>query len=106
MAVGLTGEVTIFPDAAEKVSDTPEARAYLEQVAKAVGEEAQATAPVRTGAYRDSIGSGPLDGTRPGAQVWAGTDYWYELEYGSIHNRPFRTLTNALASASKSAEAP
>jgi HK97 gp10 family phage protein len=94
--VALASRIEIFPDAGDKVANTPEAREYLARVADDGAKYAQTIAPVRTGAYRDSIKSASDNGARPGATVSVGTAYWTYLEYGTIHNRPFRVLTNTL----------
>lgn len=58
--------------------NAPGVRAELERQAQAVAAAARAAAPVRTGAYRDSIrvevGVSPVDG-RARAVVRAGVDY-------------------------------
>jgi HK97 gp10 family phage protein len=90
------GYVEIYPDAAEKVTNTPEARSYLLRVADAALGHAQADAPVLTGAYRASFEAGLMEGDKPEAYLAVGTDYWSYLEFGTIHNRPYRTLTNAM----------
>jgi hypothetical protein len=88
--------VEIFPDAAEKVTNTAEARSFLAEVARQGADYAISIAPVFTGAYADSISSDVEMSEKPEAIVSAGTDHWRYLEFGSIHNRPFRVLTNAL----------
>jgi hypothetical protein len=93
----LTGTyVEIYDDAAEKSTNTAEARAYLGRLADDGATYARSIAPVLTGAYRDTIDSSVEHADTPEATVSAGTAYWRYLEYGSIHNRPFRVLTNAL----------
>jgi HK97 gp10 family phage protein len=104
MALQVEGKVVIYPDAADKVTNTPEARTFLEQVAASGAEHARENAPVRTGAYQDSITSEIQPGERPAAMIEAGTDYWQWLEFGTIHNRPYRVLTNALAYATDKVE--
>jgi hypothetical protein len=93
----LTKEVEIYPDAGEKVIQTPECISYLERVAKAAESNAVSIAPVLTGAYRDSIRSGVLSGqAAPASYLSADVDYWFYLEYGTINNDPFRTLTQSV----------
>jgi hypothetical protein len=94
--MAVVSEVVIFPDAAEEVTDTAECRSFLGRVALEAKGVAQGSAPVLTGAYRDSIDGGLVSATRPESQLWANISYWHYLEYGTINNRPFRTLTNAL----------
>ena len=90
-------KVKIYPDAAEKVTNNGDCRTFLTQVAKSAEEQAVDEAPVDTGAYRDSIRSGlNEDGIEPTAFLSADVDYWAYLEYGTINNEPFRTLTTAI----------
>lgn len=107
VTAGAVTEIEIFDDAAVKVVDTPECREFIERVAKAAEENAVGAAPVRTGAYQASIGSGLLEGqSGPAAELYSdgSVDYWEFLEFGSIHNIAFRTLTNAVAQAVGSIE--
>ena len=105
--MSIFGDVEIFDDAATKITDNAECRSYLERLAATGAENARSNAPVLTGAYRDSIGSELFqEAGEPEARITAGTDYWRWLEYGTIHNEPFRTLTNALASISGGVMAP
>jgi hypothetical protein len=98
--------VEIYDDAALKSTNTSEAREYLGRLAEEGARHAQENAPVATGyvsphheppgSYRDSISSEITPGPVPEARVEAGTSYWRWVEYGTIHNRPYRTLSNAL----------
>jgi len=101
-----TGYVEIYDDAAEKSTNTAEAREYLGRLAEAGARYAEQLAPVAQGyvspsheppgSYRDSISSEVVPGDMPEARVEAGTSYWRWVEYGTIHNRPFRVLSQAL----------
>jgi HK97 gp10 family phage protein len=106
MAALTQTHVVIFDDAAVKSTDTAEAREYLGRLAEEGARHAQENAPVATGyvspsheppgSYRDSISSEITSGAHPQARVEAGTSYWRWVEFGSIHNRPFRILSEAL----------
>jgi hypothetical protein len=100
----MASEFEIYDDAAEKVTNTPECRSWLERIAGDGASYAQGIAPVRTGAYADSITSGVMQGEAPEAYVAAGTDYWKWLEYGTIHNMPYRTLTQTMEYMCNSSE--
>jgi HK97 gp10 family phage protein len=101
---GTGSYVEIFPEAAKDVIDTPEMRQYLGDVAGAGAKFAASIAPVLTedrkdrvaGAYRDSIDSTVVGGDVPQAVVEAGTEYWRYVEFGTVHNRPWRVLSQAL----------
>jgi hypothetical protein len=98
--------VEIYDDAAVKTTNTAEAREYLGRLADAGARHAEQLAPVAMGyvspsheppgSYRDSISSEITTGPLPEARVEAGTSYWRWVEYGTIHNRPFRVLSETL----------
>jgi hypothetical protein len=88
-----TTEVVIYPDAAARTVNNSDAREYLGRVADEGSKFAESIAPVRTGTYRDSFSSDIVDDVRPQAQVSNDDPIWHYLEYGTIHNRPFRVLS-------------
>ncbi len=67
-----------------------------EEKAQKVADYAQQTAPVLTGAYRDSIHA---VNEGEGARVVADIDYAIYLEVGTSDTPAFHTLGNALAAA-------
>lgn len=86
----------IFPDAAEKVTDTAECRSFLGRVGQSTVQAARGIAPVRTGAYRDTIYGEVVEGGEPEAHVGSPMYYWHFIEFGSINNVAQRTLSKAL----------
>jgi HK97 gp10 family phage protein len=71
--------------------------AHLDDAARAGLAKARASAPVVTGQYRDSLKvlearteGGGLVGSF-GSDSW----HWHFVEFGSINNRPYRTLGQA-----------
>ena len=90
-------KIKIYPDAGEKVTNTSECRNFLERVVGVAENRAKDTAPVDTGNYQDSIGSGLIDGeTNAVAEFYTeGIDYWTFIEFGCINYGPKRILTNA-----------
>jgi HK97 gp10 family phage protein len=92
-------EIKYVPGSAQKAVNTTECRDFMLEVAKAALTEAQATAPVLTGAYLDSL-SAQLDDQEdgsPAASLTAGTDHWQFVEFGTIHQEPQHVLGNAVA---------
>jgi len=86
--------VVIYPDAAVKVLDTDECRAWLDKIAKAGLARAQSTAPVRSGEYRSSLVAGVTEGPDgPRASIGSTSFKWHWVEFGSVNNRPHRVLT-------------
>jgi hypothetical protein len=100
----LGNSVEIFPWAAAESTNTPAARNYLGQKAAEGQRYAESIAPVSDtgselsapGAYRDSFNSTGGQGSEPEALITNNDPIWRFLEYGTIHNRPFRCLSNAL----------
>jgi HK97 gp10 family phage protein len=100
----LFGFAEIYPNAAQLSTNTPEARGYLDRVADMGKTYAQSIAPVDTGQYRDSFDSQGTAGLDPEAIITNADPIWYYLEYGTIHNRPFRVLSKALMHVADSYE--
>ena len=90
------GGCEIFPWASTEMTKTPDAREFLSRLGDSGVKWAKRNAPVDTGAYRDSIGSEVTPAAFPEVVMSAGSDHWMYLEYGTVHNRPFRILSNAL----------
>jgi hypothetical protein len=74
-------------------------RNYLTAQANSALEYAQATAPVLSGEYRDSLAveADDQENGDPGVALVAGTDHWSYIEFGSIHNDPLHILGEAVA---------
>jgi hypothetical protein len=104
MPLAGTSWVEIFPDAAARTVENSEAREYLGRLAEAGAKFAESIAPVSDrgseqsppGAYRDSFSSDIVDSGQPEAQVSNDDPIWHYLEYGTIHNRPFRVLSQTV----------
>jgi HK97 gp10 family phage protein len=97
-------EFTIYPEAAEAVTDTPEAHSYLVRVCQKALDEAYAAAPYDTGRYRESLfasGVDPIHGEhrqKQAAILGAGVFYWHWIEFGTINMQPYHVLENAVRS--------
>jgi hypothetical protein len=90
-------KIEIFDDAAEKVTNTPEARSYLARVANAALMDAQAAAPIYTGEYERSLFSSALPGNEPAAQLASSSSFWHFVEYGALNTPPYHTMGEAVA---------
>ena len=91
---------TIYPDAAEKVTKTPEMDSLLAQVAQEALNNAYGLAPQRSGTYRESLfarGHEPEDGT-PRAVLGTDAWYWHFIEFGTIDQPPQHVLGEAVRS--------
>jgi hypothetical protein len=100
--VNVTGEFTIYPDAAEKVVNTPECRAWLYRIAQVGVQLAQSQAPAKTGAYRDSIHATILPNQEHPAAAIAASDFkWWWIEAGTISQPAHRVLATAGAQVSQ-----
>jgi hypothetical protein len=91
-------EFIMDDDAAEKVTNTAEARSYLERIAAAALTEAIAAAPDYSGRYRESLFSGPLQGPEPAAQLGSSSSFWHFVEFGMLETPPYHTLGEAVKS--------
>ena len=89
--------VVIYPDAAEKVTNTAECRSFLARIASAAKEDAYAAAPVRSGNYQESLFASALPGKDPMAQLASSSSFWHFVEYGALETPPYRVLNNAIA---------
>jgi hypothetical protein len=95
----ITGGITIYPDAAEKVTDTPEMGSLLVRVAKDALNAAYSAAPERTGDYRSSLFARIKDDEdTPTAMLASSSWYWHWIEFGSINNEPANVLGSAVQS--------
>jgi hypothetical protein len=91
-------EIVIFPDAAVKVTDTPECRSLMERVAQEALNDAYASAPVYTGRYQDSLTAvaKDTDDGQPGAALGSTSSFWHFVEYGAMNTPPYHTLGEAV----------
>lgn len=63
--------------------------------------DAQVSAPRHTGDYERSLGSNGAHLTVDGWQgeVFSTDPFWHLIEFGSVNNPPYRTLSKAVTSA-------
>lgn len=95
----LTGGLTIYPDAAEKVTNTPECESLLVSVCKDALNAAYAAAPEHRGDYRASLFASAKTGEdKPTAILGSSSWHWHWVEYGSINQSPSHTIGEAVAS--------
>lgn len=99
---GKAFEFILDADAGRKIANSAEAKAFIDARLEDCLAEAQRTAPVDTGEYRDSLGITPAaerpDGTVAG-ELWSDSWYWHLVEYGSVNNPPHRVLEHAVTSS-------
>jgi hypothetical protein len=87
----------IYPDAAEKVTKTPECESFLVTVAKAALNIAYGNAPQRSGRYRESLVAAGIEGSdKPQAALGSDVFYWHWVEFGTINNEPYHVLEEAV----------
>ena len=86
------------PAGIARMSRDNEFRSFMERVAREMEQEAQAIAPVSTGAYRESL-RGVAEMGRDGWEAKLTTDspYWPFLEFGTSDTPMFATLRTTLS---------
>lgn len=80
----------LAPNFAQILERQLDVRSILHEKAEEAAEIARSTAPVDSGRYRDSI---EVDDNQLVSTDWKA----HFIEFGTIHNRAMRTLTNAAA---------
>jgi len=88
----------IYPDAAEKVTDTPECAAYLVGIARQALNAAYDNAPEYTGRYKESLSAVSASTSPPSAKLQTSSWYWHFIEYGTIDIPPYHVLGEAVDS--------
>jgi hypothetical protein len=84
-----------------RVLRSPEGRRAIRGYANQYKDAVVENVPVRDGDLQDQysasgrVRSGKLVGGVPSMEYWTGVHIWHIIEYGSIKNPPYRTLTNA-----------
>lgn len=99
----MTVKTTYTPNPAG-ISDLLRGRQVGEFVDSAAGrvlDSARAKAPVHTGDYKASLDrtAAELDGDTWSAVVYTDDPFWHLIEFGSVNNRPYRTLSQAVTDA-------
>jgi hypothetical protein len=86
--------IYIYPDAAKRVTNTPECRSLLARVARAALNEAYGAAPVYTGEYQASLIAAADDGEHgePRAVLASNSSFWHFVEYGALNTPPYHLL--------------
>lgn len=77
------------------------ARQFVDDVTRSAGDHARRNAPIRTGQYQDSIKTTDAQTTERGAQAELYSDdiAWAAIEFGSVNNPPYRSLTSGVIDA-------
>lgn len=93
----VTTTIVIYQPIAHSLLVTNEAKAFVEGVAQECAEAAKDINPERTGRSSSQIAAYPAE-VRDGvacASFGSSSPIWHILEFGSVHNQPFRALTQA-----------
>jgi len=89
----------IYPDAAEKVTDTAECESFLQGIAREALNYAYAAAPDRSGEYKASLFATGREGEdkEPTGRLQSSSWHWHFVEYGTINSQPYRVLTESVS---------
>lgn len=93
----VTTTIVIFQPIARGLLATGEAKQFVEGIAEECAVAAKEINPERTGRSSSQISAYPAE-IREGvacASFGSSSPIWHILEFGSVHNRPFRALTQA-----------
>lgn len=101
MPAAVQAQLHLRPDIARVVVTVPAVEAVIRKDAEAIKDGARSLAPVRTGAYRDSIAAAvEHSSTGPTGRITASAPYAVFLEFGTNDTPTFAPITRAAAQVS------